>query len=240
MEEPAATSEFFGAPSTIERSPLDFSNKNPSEQINEGDGAEDQGPETMASVVPPVGPLLTTGAAPTIVEEEEMAADAYLVSKRCRKRANKDSNVNASRKGSALHVSAPALIGDSARIMNPDPITFARIPRSSWRLDMPSKSSKGATVAGGPEPDPTSPTIVMSPRGIYQLEWGVTNGCRLDTPKPNCKEIIAQVARSDQSIQSIERREEENLETLFEAEADMKGRVAKNAQLDKEMESHPL
>ncbi|GJR42374.1 hypothetical protein Tco_1310477 [Tanacetum coccineum] len=59
MDEPAATSESSGAPSTIERSPLDFSNENPSEQINEGDGAEDQGPETMASVVPPAGPSST-------------------------------------------------------------------------------------------------------------------------------------------------------------------------------------
>ncbi|GKE66393.1 hypothetical protein Tco_1520554, partial [Tanacetum coccineum] len=41
MDEPTATSVSSGAPSTIERSPLDFSNENPSEQINEGDRAED-------------------------------------------------------------------------------------------------------------------------------------------------------------------------------------------------------
>ncbi|GJT72810.1 hypothetical protein Tco_1032096 [Tanacetum coccineum] len=98
MEEPAATSESSKAPSTIESSPLDFSNENPSEQINEGDGAEDQGPKTMASVVPPAEPLLTTGAVPNIVEEEETAADAPLVSKRRRQRANEESNVNAPRK----------------------------------------------------------------------------------------------------------------------------------------------
>ncbi|GKG01450.1 hypothetical protein Tco_0306155, partial [Tanacetum coccineum] len=86
MEEPATTSESSGAPSTIERSPLDFSNENPSEQINEGDGAEDQGPETMASIVPPVRPSSTMGAAPNIVEDKETAADAPFVSKRRRKR----------------------------------------------------------------------------------------------------------------------------------------------------------
>ncbi|GJV95835.1 hypothetical protein Tco_1547412 [Tanacetum coccineum] len=64
MDEPVATSESSGAPSTIERSPLDFSNENPSEQINEGDGAEDQGPGTMASVVPLAGPSSTMGATP--------------------------------------------------------------------------------------------------------------------------------------------------------------------------------
>ncbi|GKF97784.1 hypothetical protein Tco_0293605, partial [Tanacetum coccineum] len=61
---------------------------------HEGDGEEDQGPETMASVVPPVGPLLTTGAAPNIVEEEGTAADAPFVSKRRRKRANEESGGN--------------------------------------------------------------------------------------------------------------------------------------------------
>ncbi|GKG05882.1 hypothetical protein Tco_0325968, partial [Tanacetum coccineum] len=95
MEEPTATSESSGTPSTIERSPLDFANENPSQQINEGDGAEDQGPETMASEVLPAGPTSTTGAAPNIVEEEEAAADAPLVSKRRRKRVNDGANANA-------------------------------------------------------------------------------------------------------------------------------------------------
>ncbi|GKD12512.1 hypothetical protein Tco_1196919, partial [Tanacetum coccineum] len=139
-----------GAPSTIERSPLDFSNENPSEQINKGNGAEDQGLETMASVVPPVGPSSTMGAAPNIVEEGETAVDAPLVSKRHRKRANEESNANA-------------------------------------------PSSKRAITAGGPEPDPTSPTMVVSPRSIYQPEWGVTNGCRLDTPS-SCQEQVDHLA----------------------------------------------
>ncbi|GKD04763.1 hypothetical protein Tco_1179737 [Tanacetum coccineum] len=54
-------------------------------------------------------------------------------------------------------------------------------------------SSKGATAAGGPESDPSSPTIVMSPGGIYQPEWGVTNGCRLDTPS-SCQELVDHLA----------------------------------------------
>ncbi|GJZ89560.1 hypothetical protein Tco_0661342, partial [Tanacetum coccineum] len=77
----------------LESSPLDFANENPLEQINEGDG-----PETMASVVPPAGPLLTTRAASNIVEEEGTDADAPLMSKRRRKRANEESNVNAPQK----------------------------------------------------------------------------------------------------------------------------------------------
>ncbi|GKA10703.1 hypothetical protein Tco_0690136 [Tanacetum coccineum] len=276
------------------------------EQINEGDGAEDQGPETMASIVPPAGPLLTTGAAPNIVEEKGTVADAPLVSKRRRKKANEESNVNApwkvlrkdfdvshptqstvggggeslasKRVGASSTVSAPASQETPAGIMNPDLISFAK----------PS-SSKGATVAGGPESDPSSPTIVMSPRCIYQPEWGVTNGCRLDTLS-SCQELVdhlappgyfselrhltneeflgqfnmtlarqvaigsqlrlrfeqeakllrksvAQVARRDQRIQAMKGKKK-NLETLLEAEADMrKAAEAKNAELVKEMES---
>ncbi|GJX21201.1 hypothetical protein Tco_0223878, partial [Tanacetum coccineum] len=237
MDEPAATSESSGAPSTIERSPRDFSNENPSEQINEGNRAEDQGSETMAFVVPPAGPSSTMGAAPNIVEEEETAADAPLVSKRRRKRANEESNANAPRKETPTGT------------MNLDPISFAK-PSSVSEQDI-SQSSKGATAAGGPEPDPTSPTMVVSPGSIYQPEWGVTNGYRLDTPS-SCQELlrlrykqeakllkksVAQVARRDQRIQAMEG-EKKNLETLLEAEADMrKAAEAKNAELVKEMEN---
>ncbi|GJU89417.1 hypothetical protein Tco_1301840 [Tanacetum coccineum] len=272
-----------------------------------GDGAEDQGPETMASVVPPAGPSSTMGAAPNIVEEEETAADAPLVSKRRRKRANEESNANAPQKvlrkdfdvshptqstvggkslasirlGASSTISAPASQETPAGTMNPDPISFAK-PSSVPEQDI-AQSSKGATAAGGPEPDPTSPAMVLSPGSIYQPEWGVTNGCRLDTPS-SCQELVdhlappgyfselrhlpnkdffgqfnmtlarqvamgsqlrlrfeqeakllrksvAQVARRDQRIQAMEG-EKKNLETLLEAEDDMrKAAEAKNAEL---------
>ncbi|GKE31553.1 hypothetical protein Tco_1450875, partial [Tanacetum coccineum] len=187
------------------------------EQINEGDGAEDQGPETMASVVPPVGPSSTMGVAPNIVEEEETAADAPLVSKRRHKKANEESNANAPQKvlrkdfdashptqstvggkslasirlGASSTVSAPASQETPSGTMNPDPISFVK-PSSIPEQDI-AKSSKGATTAGGPEPDPTSPTMVVSPRSIYQPEWGVTNGYHLDTPS-SCQELVDHLA----------------------------------------------
>ncbi|GJU93406.1 hypothetical protein Tco_1318162 [Tanacetum coccineum] len=261
----------------------------------------------MASVVPHAEPLLTMRAAPNIVEEEETAANAPLVSKRRRKRANEETNVNTSRKvlrkdfdvshptqstiggkylafirlGASSIVPAPASQETLAGTINPDPISFVK-PSSVPEQDI-AQSSKIATAAGGPEPDPTSPTIVMSPGGIYQPEWGVTNGCRLDTPS-SCQELvdhlappgyfselrhlpneeflgqfnitlarqvamgsqlrlrfeqeakllrksITQVARRDQKIQAM-KGEKKNLETLLEAEADMrKDAEAKNAEL---------
>ncbi|GJR38723.1 hypothetical protein Tco_1214407 [Tanacetum coccineum] len=53
MEEPAAEIESSGTPSTIERSPLDFANENPSQQITGDDGTEDQVQGIVASEVPP-------------------------------------------------------------------------------------------------------------------------------------------------------------------------------------------
>ncbi|GJY73529.1 hypothetical protein Tco_0477960 [Tanacetum coccineum] len=67
----------------------------------------------------------------------------------------------------------------------------ARAPFSVYAA--PRRSSKGTTAAGGPEPDPTSPTMVVSPGSIYQPEWGVTNGCRLDTPS-SCQELVDHLA----------------------------------------------
>ncbi|GJS22640.1 hypothetical protein Tco_0451272 [Tanacetum coccineum] len=183
IEEPIVTSESFGAPSTIER-------------------AGDNGFRSSSC---------------RTVANHGSRADAPFVSKRGRKRANEESNVNAPRKvlrkdfdvshptqstvggkslasirlGASSTVSAPASQETPAGTMNPDPISFAK-PSFVPEQDI-AQSSKGATAAGGPEPDPTSPTIVMSPGGIYQPEWGVTNGCRLDTPS-SCQELVDHLA----------------------------------------------
>ncbi|GKA94728.1 hypothetical protein Tco_0816766 [Tanacetum coccineum] len=193
MDEPVATSESSGEPSTIERSPLDFSN--------------------------------------------ETTADAPLVSKRRRKRANEESNANAPRKET------------SAGTMNSDPISFTK-PSSVLEQDI-AQSSKGATTVGGPELDPTSPTMVVSPGSIYQPEWGVTNGCCLDTSS-SCQELVDHLAPPGyfselrhlpnedflgQFNMTLAQKvamegEKKNLETLLEAEADMrKAAEAKNAEL---------
>ncbi|GJW54660.1 hypothetical protein Tco_0098745 [Tanacetum coccineum] len=263
MEEPVTTSESSRACSTIER-------------------AEDQGLEIMDSIVPPAGPLLTTGVAPNIVEEEGTAADAPLMSKRHRKRANEESNVNAPRK----------VLRKDFDISPPMQSTVEGKSFASIRLGASSTISAPTsqeTLAGAPELDPSSPTIILSPRDIYQPEWGVTNGCRLDTLS-SCQELVdhlappeyfsklrhlpneeflgefnmnlawqvamgsqlrlrfeqeakilrksvTQVARRDQRIQAMEG-EKKNLETLLEAEADMRRAAeAKNADLAKEMES---
>nr|GFD33887.1 hypothetical protein [Tanacetum cinerariifolium] len=58
-----------GVPSTIERSPLDFTNENPSQQST---GPEDQ--EAAAPEVPPPDNMTTMGIAPEIVPAERFTA----------------------------------------------------------------------------------------------------------------------------------------------------------------------
>nr|GEV24113.1 transposase (putative), gypsy type [Tanacetum cinerariifolium] len=48
MEDPAMAIDSSGVPSTIERSPLDFANENPSQQSTGSNGTKDQGQEAVA------------------------------------------------------------------------------------------------------------------------------------------------------------------------------------------------
>ncbi|GJT03019.1 hypothetical protein Tco_0824188 [Tanacetum coccineum] len=243
MEEPALTSDSSGAPSTIERSPLDFSNENPSEQINKGDGVEDQGPETLAFVVPPAGPLLTTGVAPNIVEEEGTAVDAPLVSKRRRKRANEESNVNAPRK----------LLRKDFDVSYLTHSTFEGKSFTSIRLEASSTVSAPAlqeTLAGLLRELPLREELVdhLAPPEYFlelrhllnkeflwqfnmtlarQVAMGSQLRLQFEQEAKLLRKSVTQVAHRDQKISH---EAEENLEPLLEAEADMTMAVeAKNA-----------
>ncbi|GJY96953.1 hypothetical protein Tco_0513863 [Tanacetum coccineum] len=238
--------ESSGTPSTIEKSPLDFDNENPPQQAIKGDGAENPAQDTVASETLPPGNSPTTRVAPNRDSEEEVAADVPLVSKRRRKRSNDGTNANAPPRleaGSILV--APASQETPVGTIDPDPLSYAN-PQSVPERDV-AQSSKGDAVAGDPESEHTSFTSMAgSPGNIYQPEWGVTNGCRLDTPELRLryeqevkllKKSVAQVARRDQRIQATES-EIRNLQALLEAEADMKKAAeANNIELSKELES---
>ncbi|GJW28276.1 hypothetical protein Tco_0045151 [Tanacetum coccineum] len=208
MEEPAAATESSGTPSTIERSPLDFANENPSQQITRDDGTEDQAQGIMASEVPPPENVTTTGVAPETDLGEEVATMGPRVSKKRRKRGNDGADANAPPKvlrkdhaasrptqstaggkslasvgletGPTFPVPAPQETPTDAS--DPDPLSYAN-PQSIPERDV-AQSSKRAAVAGDPESENTSFTSMAgSPGNIYQPGWGVTNGCRIDTPE---------------------------------------------------------
>nr|GEW62818.1 transposase (putative), gypsy type [Tanacetum cinerariifolium] len=200
MEDLATTTDLSGVPSTIERSPLDFAIENPSQQST---GPEDQ--EVAAPEVPHPENVTTTGVAPKAGQAERVAATGPPVAKERRKRGHDGVDTN-----------------------------------------VPPRSSNGAAAARNPESENTSFTsMVGSPESIYRPEWGITNGCMLDAPEAFqdlvamgsqlqlrfeqeaklLKKSVAQVARRDKMIQAREN-EIKNLETLLEAETDMKKAVS--------------
>nr|GEW04961.1 hypothetical protein [Tanacetum cinerariifolium] len=276
MVDPAAATDSSGVPSTIERSPLDFVNENPSQQST---GPKDQDQEAVAPEVPPLENVTTTGVAPEAGQAKRIAATGPHVVKERRKRSNDGVDT--------MHPLNSCVARCAMDVSDPDLLSFAD-PQSRLTADV-AQSSKGAAAAGDPESKNTSFTsMVGSPESIYRPEWGVTNGCLLDAPKA-CQDLmdhiappgyfselrhlhnddflkqynvnlarqmamgsqlrlrfkqeakllkksVAQVARRDKRIQAREN-EIKNLETLLEAETDMKKAAeGKSAELSKELE----
>nr|GEX08849.1 transposase (putative), gypsy type [Tanacetum cinerariifolium] len=210
MEDLAAATDSSGVPSTIERSLLDFANESPSQQST---GPKDQ--ETTAPEVPPPKNVTTTGIAPEADPAERVAATGPpAVKERC-KRGHDRVDTNA-----------------------------------------PPRSSKGAAAAGDPKSENTSfATMVGSPESIYRPEWGITNDCLLDVPGA-CQDLVDHIGPpgyflelrhlhnneflkqfNDKRIQARENKIK-NLETLLEAEADMRKTAEnKGAELSTELEN---
>nr|GEU70381.1 hypothetical protein [Tanacetum cinerariifolium] len=218
MKDPATTTDFFGVPSTVERSPLDFANENPSQQSTEGNGTKDQGQETVAPEVPPSENVMTTGVAPEAGLVEEIAAMGPRVIKERRQRGNDGVDTNAPPKvlrkdhansqptlrtvegkslasmglGTGSTFPVPTSQETPIDVSDPDSLSFAN-PQSIPTENV-AQSFKGAAVAGDPESENTSFTsMVGSPKSVYQPEWGVTNGCRLDAPKA-CQDLVDHIA----------------------------------------------
>ncbi|GJW14242.1 hypothetical protein Tco_0018375 [Tanacetum coccineum] len=174
MEEPAAATEFSRTPSTIERSPLDFANENPSQQITGDDKTEDQVQGIAASEVPPPENVTTTGVTPeTDLGEKDHAA----------------SRPTQSTAGGKSLASVGLETGSTFPVLAPQEIPADASDPGRYYI-----SSKGAAVAGDPESENTSFTSMAgSPRDIYQPGWAVTNGCRLDTSEA-CQDLVDHLA----------------------------------------------
>nr|GEW81171.1 transposase (putative), gypsy type [Tanacetum cinerariifolium] len=269
IEDPAAATDSSGVPSTIERSPLDFANENPSQQSTGPEDQEAAAPEVPPPEVPPPENVTTTGIAPEACPKERVAATGPPVVKERRKRGHNGVDTIAppkvlrrdhadprptesTREGKSLAAielgmgstrPVPAPQGAPMDVSDPDPLSFAD-PQSRPSADV-TQSSKGAAAAGDPESENTSFTsMVGSPESIYRPEWDITTGCLLDAPTgiffreaKLLKKSVAQVARRDKRIQARENAIK-NLETLLEAEADMK-KIAKNnsAELSTKLEN---
>nr|GEX75111.1 hypothetical protein [Tanacetum cinerariifolium] len=285
MEDPAIATDSSGVLSTIERSPLDFSNENPSQLST---GPDDQ--EAAAPEVPLLENVTTTGVAPEAGQAEGVAATGPHVVKEHCKRGHDRVDINA----------PPKVLRRDHADPRPTKSTCGGKSLAAIELGMgstrPVSTSQGAPV-GVSDSDPLSfadpqsrpPVDVTQSSNIYRPGWGIMNGCLLDAPEA-CQDLVdhialpeyffelchlhnddflkqynvnlaeqvamgsqlrlrfnqeakllkksvAQVARRDKRIQSRENKIK-NLETLLEAETDMKKATEnRSAELSKELES---
>nr|GEU38145.1 transposase (putative), gypsy type [Tanacetum cinerariifolium] len=261
IEDPAAATDSSGVPSTIERSPLDFANENPSQQSTR---PEDQ--ETVAPEVPPPENVTTMGGAPEAGPTKRVAATDPLAVKERRKRGHDGVDTNtpskvlrrdhadprpteSTRGGKSLAAielgmgstrPTPAPQGPPSDVSDPDPLSFAD-PQSRPSMDV-SQSSKGAAAAGDPESENSSfASMVGSPK--IQCKPGTTGGdgvavaVEVRARSETVEEICCSSGSPGQKDPTKEN-EIKNLETLLEAEADIKKAAKdKSAKLSQELEN---
>nr|GEZ85036.1 putative transposase (putative), gypsy type [Tanacetum cinerariifolium]GEZ92893.1 putative transposase (putative), gypsy type [Tanacetum cinerariifolium] len=234
MEDPAATTDSSRVPSTIEMSPLDFANENPSQQST---GPENQ--KAAALEVPPSENVTTMGVAPEEGQAEGVAATGPHVVKEFRKRGHDGVDTNAPTK---------VLRRDH---VDPRPTKSTRGGKSLAAIEL-GISFKRAAAAGDSESENTSFISMdlvdhIAPPGYFlelshlhnddflkqynvnlapQVAMGSQLRLRFEQEAKLLKKYVAPVARQDKRIQAREN-EIKNLETLLEAETDMK-KAAKN------------
>ncbi|GJS83584.1 hypothetical protein Tco_0750125 [Tanacetum coccineum] len=179
MEDATGLSSSSGTPSTVEKSPLDFSNEDSPRRITESDGTENQGQETVAPEVPPQENVPTVGVTPEIGLEKEVAAMGPLST----------IGEKSTRLYTGSTLSAPTLQETPADVSDPDPLSYAK-PQSIPEREI-AQSSKGATVAGDPDSEKSTSftSFTGSPSGIYRPGWGVINSCRLKSPDV-CQDVV--------------------------------------------------
>ncbi|GJZ62160.1 gypsy type transposase [Tanacetum coccineum] len=95
MEDTTVASGSSGTPSTIEKSPLDFDNENPTPSTTKGVGAGDQSQDGLTHEVPSVETTTTTEVVQEPVLEKEVAAMGPPVNKRRRQRGTDEAEANA-------------------------------------------------------------------------------------------------------------------------------------------------
>nr|GEW77855.1 hypothetical protein [Tanacetum cinerariifolium] len=186
MKDLATTIDSSGVPSPIERSPLDFANENPLQQSTGGNGTEDQGQGTVDPESAARGAMMgvDTNALPKVLRREH-------VESRPTESTIGGKSLAAMGIGIGSTFPVPTSQGTPVDVSDSDPLSFANPPSIPTR-----KCCPGAAIAGDLESNHTSFTsMVGSPESIYQPEWGVTNGCRLDAPEA-CQDLVEHIAPS--------------------------------------------
>ncbi|GJU84770.1 hypothetical protein Tco_1292316 [Tanacetum coccineum] len=211
MEELATTTESSGTLCAIEKSPLDYDNENPSQQITEGDDTGEQVSEIVAPETPPPGNVSVMGATLEVGLEEPVAAMRPPVSKKRRKMEHcrrKSLALIGLEAGSTL--SASVSQETPTDVSNPNLLSYAK-SQSTPKRDI-AQSSKATTTRLR---DP-------SKRGRDKK--------KLDQEIKSLKVV-------ESKVHGLQNRMS-NLKTLLEAKVDMKKAAkAKNMELSKKLDS---
>nr|GEU76598.1 hypothetical protein [Tanacetum cinerariifolium] len=239
IEDSAVATDSSRVPSTIERSPLDFSNENPSQKST---GPEDQGQEVVAREVP---------LPPRECDDHK----SHSRGKPSRMDCCRGKSLAAMGLGMGSTRPVPASRGAPVDVSDLDPQSFVD-PQSRPTADVAQKR---------PWPEiqirrmPCLPPWLGRPKSFVRrklrhlhnddilkqynvnLEWQVVMGLQLQLRFKQeaklLKKSVAQVAHRDKMIQAREN-EIKNLETLLEAETDMKKATeGKSVELSKQLEN---
>ncbi|GKB81841.1 hypothetical protein Tco_0948736 [Tanacetum coccineum] len=200
-----------GTPSIVERSPLDFSNKDAPLLVTQGAEAGVHRPTMAEQEI-----LVTDDVEATVAARDAGEGGSKAPAKVLRKDHHVDRAEHSARRGKsladmsvgtepAIHVhetQEPPIATQS--VSDPDPLSYAK-PQPNPKQDVAHyadnifslfrgcKSSKEAGGAGNKhfENSTPSPSITRSPGSIYQPEWCMPNDCRLDTPEA-CQDVLIQ------------------------------------------------
>nr|GEX43070.1 hypothetical protein [Tanacetum cinerariifolium] len=263
MEDMAEASGSSGTPSTVEKSPLDFSNEDPPPLITERIGTEEQEQDELSQGISSVGNPPYTEVAPELDLEKETVAIRALVNKRRRKKGMDEAKANAPpevlRKDHvASHILQSTLGGKSLATIGigMDSTVFAPatqetpIHAEGVRCDQQLPLGHPGCEPGHGGPHCTTMYFLelrRLPKDEFlnqynttlarQVAMGSQLRLRFEQETKLLKKVVAQVARRDQRIHAREKHIK-NLEALLEAEADMKDIAeAKNVEIVKELES---
>ncbi|GKB22218.1 hypothetical protein Tco_0856141, partial [Tanacetum coccineum] len=187
-----------GTPSTVERSPLDFSNEDAPPPVTHGAEAEVNGPTAAEQEITVTDNAEATEAAMEPDLEKEVISMGPTIKKRRRQRDAGEGGSNATAKElrkdhDAARAEHSARRGKSLADMNVD--TELAIHVHEIQEPPVATSSKEEGVAGNQDSEKStpSPSITGSPRSIYQPGWGVPDSCRLDTPEA-CQDMMDHIA----------------------------------------------
>nr|GEU68426.1 hypothetical protein [Tanacetum cinerariifolium] len=253
MEDPATATYSSGVPSTIERSPLDFTNENPFQQLTRGNETKDQGlVEEIAAMGPRVikerikrgNDGVDTNAPPKVLRKDH--ADSRPTQSTVGGKSLASMGL-----GTGSTIPVPTSQETPLDVSDPDPLSLANPQYSNisyssvLNLDLPRERPLLENRNQRIPPLPIwsghlKAYISRSEQYNINLAWQVAMGSQLrlrfEQEAKLLKKFVAQVARRDQRIQAREK-EIKNLEALLEAETDMKKTAeAKNAELGKDLE----